>query len=324
VGASHAADQALVEAARKEGRVTWYTTLIVDQFARPAAAAFEKQYGIKVDYIRADPVEIGVRILAEAQAGRVQADIFDGFGLPELVRAGLTLKWLPDSAKRLPKEYYDGEGAWAASNLYVLTPGFNTNLVPKGTEPKSFADLLDPKWKGRMVWSSRISASTAIGFVGLVLTEMGEEKGTAYLRNLAKQNIVNAGTAARQVVDQVMAGEYAIALQIFNHHTVISANQGAPVSWARLETAFVALSLVQLTANSPHPYAGKLLFDFLISEDGQKLFRDADYMPVDPKVPPRDASLRPDTGGFRATYFTPEQIDKDQPHWVDVYQQIFK
>ena len=73
-----AADQSLIDAAKKEGHVTWYTTQIVDQFARPAAEAFEKKYGIHVDYVRADPIDIVLRISNEGKAGHVQADVFDG------------------------------------------------------------------------------------------------------------------------------------------------------------------------------------------------------------------------------------------------------
>ena len=72
-----AADQALIDAARKEGVVNWYTTQIVDQFARPAAAAFEKRYGIRVDFTRSDPGPIVLRIVNESQAGQMQADVFD-------------------------------------------------------------------------------------------------------------------------------------------------------------------------------------------------------------------------------------------------------
>ena len=309
VAPAAAADQALIDAAKKEGHVTWYTTLIVDQFARPAAAAFEKKYGIKVDYVRAEPTEVALRILNEGKAGQVQADIFDGFTVTALAKDGYVQSWLPDAVQHFPKDRYDPAGLWAASNIFVLTPGFNTELVPKGTEPKTFADLLDPKWKGKMAWSSSNSATGAPGFVGTVLTEMGEDKGLAYLQKLATQNIANVGGSARQVLDEVIAGEYSIALQIFNHHTVISAAKGAPSDWIRMEPAMVFLNIVSLTTHSPHPNAGKLLFDFLESEEGQKLFRDADYLPADPAVPPRDPSLTPAGGHFRATTFSPEALD---------------
>jgi iron(III) transport system substrate-binding protein len=318
------ADRALIEAAKKEGRVTWYTSLIVNQFVRPAAAAFERKYGIPIDFVRSDPDAIALRIVAEEKAGHVLGDIFDGFGMPQLVKAGYVASWLPDRVKSWPRQYVDPAGFWLSTNFFVLTPGFNTDLVAKGTEPRTFEALLDPKWKGKLAWSSRQSASSAVGFIGGVLTEMGEAKGLAYLTKLAKQNIVNLDASARQVLDEVIAGEYPLALQIFNHHAVISAGKGAPVDWVRFDPTMVVLCVFQLTAHGPHPNAAKLMLDFLASEEGQKLFRDAGYMPVDPGVPLRDPTLRPDVGKFRANYFTPEQLSAGQAHWAEIYKKLFR
>jgi ABC-type Fe3+ transport system substrate-binding protein len=319
-----AADQDLIDAAKREGHVTWYTALIVDQFARPTAEVFERKYGIKVDYVRADGAEIMLRVMNEGISGHVHADIFDGIGALPLVKQGLVAHFIPDSARRLPQQYYDPDGTWVATNLYVLTPGFNTNLVPKGTEPRTFQDLLDPKWKGKMAWNGQSSFSAAPGFVGNVLINMGEEKGRSYLQALAKQNITSLHVSARQVLDQVIAGEYAIALQVFNNHAVISAEKGAPSAWIPMEPATAVLSALQLTQNAPHPNAGRLFEDFLVSTEGQRLFRDADYMPVDPDTPPRDPTLRPDGSKLRAIYFTPQQVDAMMPEWVGIYQQYFR
>ena len=320
---ARAADQALIDAAKKDGQVTWYTALIVNQFAEPVARAFEKKYGIKVEMVRANAAESILRISNEGKAGKVQADVFDSFGAPQLVKEGLLTSYTPDSAKRLPKEFYDPSGYWVATNLYVLTPGYNTDLVPKGGEPKTFEDLLDPKWKGKMAWGSNGSPASATGFIGVVLSEMGQDKGMAYLRKLAEQRITPIPLAARQVLDQVIAGEYPIALQIFNNHAVISKQQGAPSNWIPMNPALGVLSVFSLT-KGPHINAGKLLIDFLVSEEGQKLFKDADYMPVDPAVPPSDPALRPDGVKFRAKFFTPEEVDQNLPVWNKVYTEVFR
>src|SRR6185437_2007375 len=94
----------------------------------------------------------------------------------------LVLKWLPDSAARLPKKLVDPEGYWTAGNVYVMEPGINTNLLPKGAAPRNYQDLLDPKWKGKIAWGSTPSASAAPGFIGLVLADMGRQKGLDYLK----------------------------------------------------------------------------------------------------------------------------------------------
>jgi iron(III) transport system substrate-binding protein len=318
-----AADDALVAAAQREGHLTWYTTQIVDQFAAPAAAAFAKKYGIKVDYVRADPNDIVLRVWNEGKAGRMQADVFDGAPtVTGLKKVDLVAPWVPDGARRLPPQDYDPQGYWVATNIYVMTPAYNTSLVPKGTEPRTYADLLDPGWKGRMAWAS--GTFSAPGFVGVVLSSMGEDKGLAYLRRLATQNIVNLNVSAREVLDQTISGEYALALGTFNYHSVISAAQGAPIAWIAMNPSLAYFSVLALAKGAPHANAAKLFIDFLISEDGQKLLRDADYIPVDPTVPPRDASLRPDDVNFTAVWFTPEEIDTKMAGWVKVYKDLFQ
>ena len=320
-----AADPALVDAAKRDGEVVWYTTQIVNQLVRPAASAFEAKYGIKVRYVRANATETTVKILNESRAGRPQVDVFDGTTtVVPLKSEGFVLQWLPDAAKTLPAAYRDPQGYWIATNLYVLTPGYNTSLVPKGNEPRTLAALLDPQWRGKMAWSAAASNSAGPGFIGTVLRDMGDEQGMAYLRRLAQQRIANIGSAAREVLDQVIAGEYAIALQIFNHHAVISAKKGAPVDWINMEPATVTLSVVSVHKQAPHPNAGKLLVDFLTSPEGQNIFRDAEYLPADPHVAPLDPSLRPTEGHFRSVYFTPEAAAEGVPRWKRIFDELFR
>jgi iron(III) transport system substrate-binding protein len=322
--ASFAADQALIDAARKEGSVTWYTTQIINQFAAPAAEAFQKKYNIRVDYVRADNNEVILRLGQESKAGKIMGDVFDGTVSSPLIRDGLVLQYQPESVKDLPQDYRDPNGYWVATNLYVHTPGINTALVPKGQEPKTHMDFLDPKWKGKLVWAGRQASSAAPGFIGAVLMEMGEEKGKDFLRQLAKQNVTALGVSARQVLDQVIAGEFAVALNIFNNHATISAAQGAPSAWLPISPSLAVFSVAGVVKNGPHPNAGKLLIDFLISEDGQKIYRDADYISVHPKVPPRDPNLRPDGEKFKAFFVGPDELEDKVAGWWKVYQEIFR
>lgn len=320
-----AADAALIEAAKKEGRVTWYTAQIINQLARPIADAFTRKYGIKVDVIRADVTDTVIRITAEAKAGKMQADVFDGTSsAPVLKKAGLVLRWQPDTAAELPKQFIDPDGYWTANNLYVLTPVFNTRLAPRGTEPRVWEDLLDPKYKDKIAISGLVSSSSGPGFVGTVLTDMGEENGMNFLRKLASQNVTNVYSSARAMVDQVMAGEYTLGLQGFNHQPVISAAQGAPIDWIKWNPALVVMSVAAVTKDAPHPNAGKLFLDYLVSEEGQQIFAANNYITVNPKVPPKAQDLKPEIGGFRAIYKTPEELDALIPKWAVIYKQLFK
>ena len=110
----------------------------------------------------------------------------------------------------------------------------------------------------------------------------------------------------------------------FHHHAVISSQQGAPVAWIPFEPAMAVLSVIAVTKNAPKPNAARLFVDFLVSEEGQKLFRESDYIPVDPAVPARDAKLKPESGGFRAIYVTPEKLVAELPRWTAIYRDLFK
>lgn len=323
--AAHAADAAMIEAAKKEGEVVWYTTQIISQLVRPVTAAFEKKYGIKVRSIRANSTELSVKIINESRAGKPQSDVFDGTStVVPLKKEGYVLKWQPDPAKAYPAKYKDPEGYWVANNLFFLAPGFNTSLVPRGSEPRTYQALLDPKWRGKMAWSTSPTSSGGPGFIGTVLTEMGEANGMAYLRELAKQKVVNVGAAAREVLDQTIAGEYLVALQIFNHHTVISAKKGAPVDWIKMEPVTGTLSVISVHKDAPHPNAAKLLVEFIISPEGQQIFRAAEYLPADPAVPAATPTLKPEEGNFRTHFFTPEQTEDRIVAWKKIYDDLFR
>jgi ABC-type Fe3+ transport system substrate-binding protein len=173
------------------------------------------------------------------------------------------------------------------------------------------------------VWKPN-DMSGATGFVGNVLLSMGEERGMDYLRRLSKQNIKMVNASARAVLDQVIGGEYAMSLQIFNHHAAISAKKGAPVDWVRLNPSTVNPSMVALTRNSPHPNAGELFIEFLASPEGQAIFQKADYLPARADVPPTIPELIPERGGFTPNVITPELQAKHLDHWDKVVAQLFR
>ena len=322
---AYAADAALIEAAKKERQVVWYTTLIVNQAVRPLKEAFEKKYpGMDLQYVRADESPTAAKLLGEANAGRVQADVFDGISnMIPLKRAGIVAPYVPPSAALYPAEMKDKDGYWFAILLYVWSPGINTQMVPKEIAPKTYQDLLNPRWRGRMAWNPS-SIAGAQGFVGNILMSMGEQRGMDYLRALAKQQIVNIEASSRAILDQVIAGEYPIGLMMFNHHTVISAQKGAPSDWIRMEPVPVAFDAVGVLKDAPHPNAARLLVDFLSSEDGQRVLQKADYLPSLPSVPAMKVGLRPEDGGFKATFFRPDDVYDRLPGWIKVVGDLFR
>ena len=122
----HAADPALYEAAKKEGQLVWYTSLIVNQAVRPLVEAFNKKHpGIEVKYARADSGPNAIKIMNEAQAGRPQSDVFDGIDTtPPLLTAGLVERYVPSEANKYPAELKDPAGRWNAlvASVRVMGP----------------------------------------------------------------------------------------------------------------------------------------------------------------------------------------------------------
>ena len=325
-GGAAAADASLIAAAKQEGQVIWYSVQVVDQLVAPVAKAFEAKYGVKVNYVRTDPAEIALRVQNEAKAAKVQVDLMEGSqAAAGLKKDGLVMKWQPDIVKMFPKEYVDPEGYWVATNMYVLMAGYNTDLIRPGTEPTSWDDLLDPNWRGKMVWNTNLTTSAAAGFISLVLNEMGDDKGMAYVRKLSEQKIAGLKVTARQILDQVVAGEYAIGLNFYPSQIAGSKAKGAPVERSALSPVSLGATLVAaLAKDAPHPNAGKLLFDFLLSDEGQRIYAENEYNPVNPNVLPRDPTVRPDGLKLRAWFMNPEGENTFLPRGMAIAQELFK
>lgn len=322
---ARAQSEELIAAAKKEGKVVWYTTIIIDQAVRPIAAAFEKKYGIKVEFSRAGSAETALKIINEGRAGQTKADVFDGTAtFSSIMPAGLVAPYKPVNAAPYQKEFKDPDGNWTALVMYYLSVGINTKLVSDADAPKTYEDLLNPKWKDKMVWAVVGEPSGAPGFVGNALKIMGEEKGMDYLKKLAKQNITNMTTSQRTVLDRVILGDFPIGLMIFNHHTVISAKQGAPTKIVKVEPFIGAASLVGLLKGGPNPNAGKLLIEYLLSKEGQEVMKAADYIPAHPDVDGSDPSLKPAGGGFKANFMMPNVVDANMKRWTDILNDLFR
>src|ERR1041384_367409 len=219
----------LLEGAKKEGKISWYTTLIVDQVVRPVKDAFEKEYPfLQVEFFRGNAEVLLKKMFAEYQAKRYDVDIIDGTVSPTMVRrANLLQRFYSPVLADYTGELKDSQGYWGSTNLYFFATGYNTRMVKPNEVPKTYEDLLNPRWKGQMMWSTS-RGSGAPMFIGNVLHNMGQEKGKAYLQRLKAQNVAKTTASNRQLLDLVIAGEYPLALHIFHHHAYISKSAGAP------------------------------------------------------------------------------------------------
>jgi iron(III) transport system substrate-binding protein len=319
---AHAASQALIDAAKREGRVTWYTTLLVDDASGPLAAAFEKKYGIAVDFIRRDG-SIQLRtILEEARSGKMKVDVFDGTTTAAFVmKEGLAEAYKADSAIDVPAEYKDPNGYWTAQVLYFQTLGYNPDLVPANEVPKSYRDLLDPKWKGKLAWSAEDQLTGGLGFISNIITTMGERDGMNFLAQLAKQEPVRLRNGINGITVALAAKQFPIGITVDNHHTVIANEKGGNVKWFYFEPVLGLSNNIGLIKGGPHPNAGKLLIDYILSVEGQTVLKEGHHIPSSSKVEPAVRELK---GGFRVNYISPAQGVAQTEMAGAIYRRLFE
>ncbi len=319
-------DPTLVAAGQKEGEVAWYSTLIVNQILRPMVDAFQKKYpGITVHYSRSTNSDVALKITNEARARRVQADVFDGTNsIYPLLEARLVAAYAPKSAVGYPAELKDPGGLWTAMNLFFLTAAYNTSQVKPADVPQTYADLLDPKWKGKIAWTNDPTPQGPPGFIHNILATMGEQQGMAYLKKFAAQEPVFIPASQRVVLDKVIEGDYPLAVMTFNHHSTISAAQGAPVQWIKMQPLSESVNLIGIVKDAPHPNAARLLEEFILSDEGQKVLADNDYLPASPSVPAKIPDLKPEAGHFTVNVVTPDMARDDLPKWTAIYRELFR
>jgi iron(III) transport system substrate-binding protein len=320
--------QRLIDGAKREGQVTYYSGMIVNQALRPLTAAFQKKYPfIKMAHWRGDSEDILTRITAEIRANNLVADAIEGTGVGELaVRAGLAQAiWSPQLAD-IPEYMRDPRKFWVPTRMSYFGIAYNTRLVPPGTAPKTYEDLLDPKWKGKIAWPALTPVGAPL-FVTNLRLAWGEDKAMAYLQRLRTQNIVNFGTGTpRTLVDRVIAGEYPIALQIFAHHPLISAGKGAPVAAQLLPPVASAPGTLVIPKGSRHPHAALLLMDFLLSGEGQQILAAAEYLPVRADVDPlpQISSIVPSRAGVEENFITPENLNSHTERSAKIIEDLFR
>ena len=318
----------LIEGAKKEGELTYYSAMIVNQALRPLTAAFQAKYPfIKISYWRADSEEIETKIAAEIRANNPVGDVIEGTGIGELaVHAGLAQPIVSPELGAIAERFRDPNRLWVPTRMSYFAMAYNTRLIAAGTQPKTYDDLLDEKWRSKMAWPL-LSAIGAPLFVTNLRIAWGDEKAMAFLRRLRAQNIVNFGAGnPRTLVDRVVAGEYPIALQIFAHHPLISAAKGAPVTTQLLAPVASSAGTLVIPKGTRHPYSAALLMDFLLSKEGQRILAAAEYLPVRPDVEPlaQIAPIVPSRAGIAENFISPEKLNAYTESSAKIVEDLFR
>src|SRR6266576_3027955 len=236
---------ALIEAAKKEGQVIYYTSTDLP-VAEKLAKAFEAKYsGIKVRVERTGAERVFQRIGQEYASNIHAVDVVNSSDAAHFIvwkRDGILAPYVPeDVAKFYPAEHKDIDGQFASFRVWLSIIAYNTNLVKAEEAPKSFADLLDPKWKGKIVKAHP-------GYSGTIMTatyQMQRDLGWAFFEQLAKQNIMQLKEAGRPVQP-------------------VYASEGSPL----------IIGPNGIFKDSPHPSAAKLFQSFSLGRDAQQLIID--------------------------------------------------
>src|SRR6059036_1483842 len=306
----------VIEGAKKEGQVVWYSTMTLDQ-SKVVVDHFQKKYPfIKPELFRTGGGPLLNKILTEARGGLYAWDVVVGRGemvLP-LKEKNLLAAYRSPETKMIDKDLTDAKGFWTAYyvNAYVL--GWNTKLVKREDVPKTYDALLNPKWKG-----GQISLDTeAYGMVEGLKRAWGQEKAIAYLKKLAALDpVLKRGNTER--VQLVVAGEYPLIIA-YNQTIQRLTSRGAPIDWLPLEPAVTQVNPVMIGSKAPHPNAARLFYDYILSKEGQEELRSYQRIPVRKDVEPDPPRL---FRGFKYVIENPEDY-KDFDATVKQYLEIFK
>ncbi len=261
-----ASNDSLIESAKREGEVIFYASMNLGE-ANSVIAEFEKRYPfIKVKLNRAGSEKLLAKVLTEARAKKLSADVLQTveFSMYIFNRSGVLARHLPQ-ANSLYSTDFKEEGFWTTVYYNPYVVGYNTKLVPPRMTPKTYEDLLDGRWKNKMM----MEGTKADWFAGM-LQIMGQERGLNYMRQLATQR-PQPREGHELLAQLVAAGEGELDINIPASSVDRLKDKGAPIDWIALGAAPAIMVGIGLSSQASHPNAGRLFIDFALSREGQKL-----------------------------------------------------
>lgn len=305
----------LVDGAKKEGRLVWYTSTSVEDITR-LFAVFNKRYPfIKTEFSNAGSARLYNRILNESRVGKVFFDLVAvrGVETQQLINGGFLQPYLSPESAAYPAGFKDAKGYWVDYFDAYNIIGYNTKLVPKEHAPKNWDDLLDPRWKGKIAMDDEMYS-----WYAAVSVAWGRERAQRYMRALAKQDIqLRSG---QTLIAQLMAaGEFHMGMALA-HRIERMKEQGAPVEWVTtLDPVTVSLHPIAVAAKAQNPNAAKLFIDFLLSKEGQQLVLTIGRTParpgIDTKMQAKNLKLFPISPELG------EQYNKYQKEFREIFRQ---
>jgi iron(III) transport system substrate-binding protein len=270
-------DTQLVEGAKKEKKLVFYTTMDLPQTIEIVRDFAHKYPFLGLELHPLETETLVKRIQNEARSGTPTWDVLLGGGglFQPLLEANLIVTYPSPQREGVSDALNDSAGYWSGYyiNPYVL--GYSTTLVKEEEIPKSYDALLEPRWQGNRIEID----STAHGLLRGLAAAWGEEKAVAYLRRLANQQPVMA-RASIMAVDSLHTGNVAMVIARAPVIQGYKKKLQSPIDWVSLEPTVAQIDVVMLSAQSPHPNAARLFVDFVLSKEGQSALAGIQQIPV--------------------------------------------
>jgi iron(III) transport system substrate-binding protein len=304
-------NQKVLEQAKREGSVVWYTSLAPTE-STPLAQAFEKKYGVKVEIWRATSEKIVQRVVTEGRAKRHSFDVVET-NAPELEmmsRENLLGAFHSPYFADLPSFGVPTHRMWAADRMSVYGVAFNTNLIKREDIPKNYEGFLDPKWKGKIGLEA-----TDGDWMSAVLKAMGNERGMTFMRKLADMR-PDMRKGHILLSELVSAGEVPVGLTIYQSNASTLKRRGGPIEWLALDPVVVRPQAIGVAKNAAHPHAALLFADFVLSPEGQTLLESMGRSPVSTKV-------KSEFSGLKYTMVDPASTLDESEKWQKLWDDLF-
>jgi len=306
-----ASAQDRVAAAKKEGTLTLYTT-IAEKDLPTLVKPFESKYGLKVNVWRAGTSNVLQRAVQETAAKKYDVDVIH-IGSPEmeaLAREQVLLPITSPVQNDLQPGSVPVHRQWAATLLSVWVQAYNTKLIKKESLPRTYRDLLDPKWKGKL----GVEGKDEDWFASVVDVTGGGETGLKFFRDLVATNGLSVRQGHTLLNNLVISGEVPLALNIYNYMPEQAKKKGAPIDWSAIEPAIARSNGVGVARHAPHPNAAMLFYEYLLG-DAQQYFVSMDYVPSNTKV---TSPLK----GIRIVQANPARSLDESDKWTGLFQSV--
>ena len=320
--APYEATPELIESAKKEGKVVWYTATDV-QVAEKAAKAFEAKYpGVKVQVERSGSERVFQRINQEYGSKIYNADVIETSDAVHFVlfkRQGWLQPAVPaDVTKHWPSEVRDADGQYAAYRLHLSVIAYNSKQVKAEDAPKSHKDLLDPRWRGRIVKAHP-------GYSGTIMTgthALSDALGWDFFEKLGKQRVMQVQSST-EPPKKLAQGERSIMADGNEYNVFVLKEDGVPIEPVyAVEGSPAAIGNAAILKNAQNPNAAKLFYAWMFSKDAQQLIHDEGGLrSYHPEVKEKEG--RTPLKQIKVLYSDPAKLEPQMEDLKKKYEQYF-